>query len=106
MLPRFFKIVKGYEESLKHYRLEQLRLNMNLTNEKNFLAKNVDEQAEWAHMNRERLEHNRRFLEEKIQLVNMKKEQREEEVRKRMIEYQQRWDVIRKQMAEFKVIEQ
>jgi hypothetical protein len=68
---------------------------MNLTNEKNFLTKNVDEQAEWSQLYRDRLDYNRRFLSEKIHLVNLKKEQREEEMRKKFIEQSRKWDVIR-----------
>jgi hypothetical protein len=61
---------------------------MNLTTETNFLNKNVDEQADWASYYKERIEFNSRFLEEKIQLVNIKKEKREEEMRNKAIEYQ------------------
>lgn len=42
-LPRFFKIIRGYEQKLKDYKVEKMRKAMNMTTTTDFLMKNVDE---------------------------------------------------------------
>lgn len=49
-LPRFFKIIAGIRTRLKDYKVEKMKKSMNLTEYKNFLIKNVDEQSEWPSM--------------------------------------------------------
>jgi|LauGreDrversion4_2_1035121.scaffolds.fasta_scaffold212745_1 hypothetical protein len=75
---------------------------MNMTDEKNFLMKNVDEQAEWPLAQREKIELNKRQMQEKIEMVQRKREQREEELREKYIEQSRKWEVLRQETAERK----
>lgn len=105
-LPRFFKLINNTKQRLNKYRLEKMKAAMNLTNYKNFLINNVDEQSEWPQLMMDRLEQNARELDEKIASVNQRKEQLEEANRVRLFEFSKRWDVYKQKMAEQRVRDQ
>ena len=80
---------------LKDYRLEKMKKAMNLTNYKNFLNINVDEQGEWPSIVQQRMDEQARDLDDKIREVNAKKEQLAEAQRQRFTEFSKRWDVFK-----------
>ena len=68
-LPRFFKLVSRYKHRLNNYRLQNLKRMMNLSEYKNFLTKNIDEQCEWPALVQHKLEDRANDFDDKIKEV-------------------------------------
>lgn len=98
-LPRFFKIISQVKVRLKDYKVDKMIKMMNLTNYKNFLINNIDQQAEWPKLIQQRLDEKARDLDEKIQQVNERKEQLQEAHRNKITEFAKRWDKFKAQAA-------
>ncbi|TNV85798.1 hypothetical protein FGO68_gene9239 [Halteria grandinella] len=98
-LPRFFKIIQQIKSRLKDYRVEKMIKAMNLTNYKNFLINNIDEQAEWPQLMQQRLDEKAKELDERILQVNARKEHLEESQRQKITEFAKRWDIFKNQAA-------
>ena len=84
---------------LKDFKLEKMKRLMNLSNYKDFLMQNVDEQCEWPQMMQQKIQEKGRELQEKIASVNQKKETLQEENRKKLIDHSKRWEVYKIQQA-------